>query len=119
MKYFSFYSNSYPSICGKSNGHHMYIHIGRTAAATASLKVSLASGSSSAKWNILTRQIECDTKWTAPDGCSMWLTGTSGEWSMYGYTSGTTDTEYLMNQNYRVSKETKRSSQSPQMLNQP
>ena len=108
MKYFSFYSNSYPSICGKSNGHHMYIHIGRTAAATASLKVSLASGSSSAKWNILTRQIECDTKWTAPDGCSMWLTGTSGEWSMYGYTSGTTDTEYLMNQNYRVSKEIKK-----------
>ena len=108
MKYFSFHSNSYPSICGKSNGHHMYIHIGRTAAATASLKVSLASGSSSAKWNILTRQIECDTKWTAPDGCSMWLTGTSGEWSMYGYTSGTTDTEYLMNQNYRVSKEIKK-----------
>ena len=32
----------------------------------------------------------------------MWLTGTTGEWSMYGYTSGTTDTEYLMNQNYRV-----------------
>ena len=80
----------------------MYIHIGRTASATASLKVSLASGSSSAKWNILTRQIECDTVWSAPDGCSMWLTGTSGEWSMYGYTSGTTDTEYLMNQNYRV-----------------
>jgi len=95
-------TNSYPSICGKSNGHHMYIHIGRTASATASLKVSLASGSSSAKWNILTRQIECDTVWSAPDGCSMWLTGTSGEWSMYGYTSGTTDTEYLMNQNYRV-----------------
>ena len=35
----------------------------------------------------------------------MWLTGTAGEWSMYGYTSGTTDTEYLMNQNYRVSQE--------------
>ena len=34
----------------------------------------------------------------------MWLTGTAGEWSMYGYTSGTTDTEYLMNQNYRVSQ---------------
>ena len=80
----------------------MYIHIGRTASATASLKVSLASGSSAAKWNILTRQIECDTRWTAPDGCSMWLTGTAGEWSMYGYQSGTTDTEYLMNQNYRV-----------------
>ena len=32
----------------------------------------------------------------------MWLTGTAGEWSMYGYQSGTTDTEYLMNQNYRV-----------------
>ena len=46
----------------------MYIDIGRTASATASLKVSLASGSSAAKWNILTRQIECDTKWTAPDG---------------------------------------------------
>ena len=46
----------------------MYIDIGRTASATASLKVSLASGSSAAKWNILTRQIECDTEWTAPDG---------------------------------------------------
>ena len=80
----------------------MYIHIGRTASTTASLKVTLASGSSAAKWNILTRQIECDTAWAAPDGCSMWLTGTTGEWSMYGYTSGTTDTEYLWNQNYRV-----------------
>ena len=58
----------------------MYIHIGRTASTTASLKVTLASGSSAAKWNILTRQIECDTAWAAPDGCSMWLTGTTGEW---------------------------------------
>ena len=68
MLIFRYCSNSYPSICGKSNGHHMYIDIGRTASATASLKVSLASGSSAAKWNILTRQIECDTEWTAPDG---------------------------------------------------
>ena len=45
----------------------MYIHIGRTASTTASLKVSLASGSSAAKWNILTRQIECDTAWAAPE----------------------------------------------------
>ena len=63
----------------------MYIDLGRTAATTATLKVDLAASSASAKWNILTRQIECDTRWTAPDGCTMWLTGVSNSWSMYGF----------------------------------
>jgi len=95
-------TTSYPVICGVSSGHHMYVNIGRTSAATASLKINLAASSSNAKWNILTQQIECDTTWTAPDGCAMWLTGVSNSWSMYGYQQGVTDTEYLMNQNYKV-----------------
>lgn len=80
----------------------MYLDLGRATTGKATLKVSLAASSSSAKWNILTRQIECDTQWTAPSGCAMWFTGISNEWSMYGTKSGTTDTEYLQSQNYKV-----------------
>merc|ERR1711936_1145846 len=75
--------------------------LGQTAA-TGVCTDSLAASSSSAKWNILVRQIDCDTSYTAPEGCAMFFTGTSGSWSNYGYVSGTTTTEHSPNQNFKV-----------------
>jgi len=96
-------STSYPAVCGTSSGHHMYVHLGSSSeTASATVTVSLAASSASAKWNILVRQIDCATKYTAPEGCAMWLTGVTGSWSMYGYVEGTTSTEHPMNQNYQV-----------------
>ena len=80
----------------------MYVHLGPTSTTTAELKVTVAASSASAKWNILTRQIGCNTAWTAPDGCSMWLTGLTNSWSMYGYKEGQTTVEYSPGHNYNV-----------------
>jgi len=95
-------TTSYPAVCGTSTGHHMYLDVGATAANTATITVSLAASSASAKWNILASQIECNTNYLAPSGCTMYLTGITGAWSMYGYKSGITSTEHLWNQDYKV-----------------
>jgi len=81
----------------------MYINLGSSSeTASATITISLAASSASAKWNILVRQIDCDTSYTAPEGCAMFFTGTSGSWSNYGYVSGTTTTEHSPNQNFKV-----------------
>ena len=80
----------------------MYVHLGPGSDTTAELKVTVAASSASAKWNILTQQIGCNTAWTAPDGCSMWLTGVTASWSMYGYKEGQTTVEYSPGHNYNV-----------------
>merc|ERR1712212_318874 len=86
-------TTSYPSICGTSSGHHMYINLGSSSeTASATITISLAASSASAKWNILVRQIDCDTSYTAPEGCAMFFTGVSG----------TTTTEHSPNQNFKV-----------------
>lgn len=95
-------STSYPALCGSSAGHHMYLSIGAAPTRTATITVSLASGSSTAKWNVLTRQIECNVEHMAPEGCIMYLTGVVNSWSMYGYQEGATTTENLWTQDYKV-----------------
>jgi len=95
-------TTSHPAVCGTSTGHHMYLDVGATAANTATITVSLAANSASAKWNVLASQIECNTNYLAPSGCAMYLTGVTGSWSMYGYKTGITSTEHLMNQDYKV-----------------
>ena len=81
----------------------MYLNLGSSSeSASATITISLAASSASAKWNILVRQIDCDTSYTAPEGCTMFFTGTSGSWSNYGYVSGTTTTEHSPNQNFNV-----------------
>ena len=80
----------------------MYVHLGTTSGNTAELKITVAASSSTAKWNILTQQGECNTLWTAPDGCAMWLTGITNSWSMYGYKDGQTTVEYIPSHNYNV-----------------
>jgi hypothetical protein len=80
----------------------MYLDLGSSSStASATITISLAASSASAKWNVLVQQIDCDTLYTAPEGCTMYLTGVTGSWSSYGYT-GTTTTEHPMNQNYNV-----------------
>jgi len=95
-------TTSYPAVCGVSTGHHMYLNLGTTASTTATVTVSVASGSTSAKWNVLASQLECNTNYLSPGGCTMYLTGVTGSWSMYGYKEGITSTENLMNQDYKV-----------------
>jgi len=95
-------STSYPTVCGTSSGHHMYIHLGSSTTASSTIAIDLAASSASAKWNILVRQIACNTIYTAPEGCTMYLTGVTGSWSMYGYVEGTTTTEHPQSQNYQV-----------------
>ena len=81
----------------------MYIDLGSSSeTASATITIALAASSSSAKWNILVRQIDCHTSYTAPEGCAMFFTGISGSWSNYGYVSGTTTTEHSPNQNFKV-----------------
>merc|ERR1711892_1007377 len=95
-------TTSYPAVCGTSSGHHMYLDMGSTASNTATITISLAASSASAKWNVLASQLECNTNYLAPGGCTMYLTGVTGSWSMYGYLDGTTTTEHLWNQDFKV-----------------
>merc|ERR1719323_582457 len=90
-----------PSICGTNTGQHMYLHMGRTSTTTAKLEYNLASGTTSAKWNVLVQQIECDAAYAAPDACTQYLTGVSNTWSTYGY-DDTGSTEILQGQSYKV-----------------
>lgn len=95
-------TTSYPAVCGTSSGHHMYVFLGSSSeTASATITVSLAASSASAKWNVLVRQIDCGTSYAAPEGCTMFLTGSTGAWSTYGYT-GTTTTEHPQTQSYQV-----------------
>lgn len=95
-------TTSYPAVCGTSTGHHMYLDVGATSGNTATITVNLAASSASAKWNVLASQIECNTNYLAPSGCTMYLTGVTGSWSMYGYKTGVTTTEHLQSQDYNV-----------------
>ena len=80
----------------------MYLDVGATSSNTATITVNLAASSASAKWNVLASQIECNTNYMAPTGCTMYLTGVTGSWSMYGYKTGVTTTEHLQSQDYNV-----------------
>ena len=80
----------------------MYVHLGSTTTTTAEIKVTVAASATTAKWNILTRQVECNTAWSAPEGCTKWLTGISNSWSMYGYKDGQTGVEHIPDHNYNV-----------------
>ena len=80
----------------------MYLDVGATSSNTATITVNLAASSASAKWNVLASQIECNTNYLAPSGCTMYLTGVTGSWSMYGYKTGVTTTEHLQSQDYNI-----------------
>jgi len=95
-------STTNPSLCGTVSGQHMYLDLGATSTTSATITVSLAASSSSAKWNVLTRQIPCDETYAAPTDCTQYLTGITGSLSTYGYNDGATTIENLKSLNYKV-----------------
>jgi len=77
-----------PAICGTNTGYHMYTEFGVTSTDTITLTITYGSTSTAKSFNILTRQISCESTWKAPTDCVQFHTGTTGTVQSYNFAGG-------------------------------
>ena len=81
-----------PTICGTNTGYHMIIN----AKDDCNTLSFTWTSSSTRSWNIHIMQIPCSATWKPPDGCTQYITGSSGYLYSYNYAGGV----HLANQEY-------------------
>lgn len=76
-----------PAICGKNSGQHMYVDLATSSAGTATLDFYSDIGTSitNRQWNIRVTQIECLSKWRAPQGCLQYFMGLKNTISTFNW----------------------------------
>merc|ERR1712223_2315985 len=94
---------NYPTLAGTNSGQHVYIELGSSNTATASLMFTFSSTvtSSSRSWDIRVSQYTCYDSNTPYQGCFQWFTGLTGRITTFNY-GGDTDNIHLPAQNYRA-----------------
>jgi len=76
-----------PVICGTNTGEHMYVPACDQCNVLASSFGSSSTATTSA-FSIKITQIECTSKTKAPQGCTQYFTGTTGDIMTFNYQSG-------------------------------
>ncbi|TRY81120.1 hypothetical protein TCAL_11850 [Tigriopus californicus] len=89
---------SVPTMCGTLTGQHLYMDAGGPGSTTEMSVTHAFNGGASRIFKYKVTQIPCGTTWTPPPGCSMYLTGTSGQFQSYNYNGG----YHLNNQNHKI-----------------
>jgi len=94
---------NYPTLAGTNSGQHVYVELGSSNTATASLMFTFSSTttSTSRSWDIRVSQYTCYDSNTPYQGCFQWFTGLTGRITTFNY-GGDTDNIHLPNQNYRA-----------------
>merc|ERR1739844_91666 len=88
-----------PVICGQNDGQHMYIDIGPSETATATIGFTFMALAATRTWEIKVTQLECGNPMTPPDGCLQYHTGTAGQLTTFNYAGNAL---HLQNQNYNI-----------------
>lgn len=93
-----------PPISGENSGYHVYVELGKEAAATSTLTFNwgtLPTGGTR-KWEIKVTQLECTSLSRPNEGCLQYYTGTTGRIETFNYNQAGTAKQHLRNQNYNV-----------------
>ena len=88
-----------PLICGTNTGYHMYVPASDQCNVLTSNFGSSSTATTSA-FTIKVTQVECSSKTLAPNGCTQYITGTTGTLETYNYNSA--GGQLLQNQDYAV-----------------
>merc|ERR1739846_173809 len=88
-----------PVVCGQNDGQHMYIDIGPSETATATIGFTFMALAATRTWEIKVTQLECGNAMTPPDGCLQYHTGTAGQLTTFNYAGNAL---HLENQNYNI-----------------
>ena len=75
-----------PVICGTNTGEHMYIPVCDQCNEITSSFGSSSTATTSA-FTIKITMVECTSKRKAPEGCTQYFTGTTGDLMTYNYQS--------------------------------
>jgi len=73
------------TLCGRLTGEHLYVELSSTAADTASVQITTAAtavltpANADRVWDIKVSQIECHSRWRAPQGCDRYLMADAGQ----------------------------------------
>jgi len=94
---------NYPVLAGSNSGQHVYIELGTSNTATASLAFtfSTTTNSDDRNWDIKVSQYTCYDSNAPYQGCFQWFTGLTGTITTFNYGSDTNNI-HLPNQNYRA-----------------
>jgi len=88
-----------PVVCGQNDGQHMYIDIGPSETATATIGFTFMALAATRSWEIKVTQLECGNAMTPPDGCLQWHTGSAGQLTTFNFAGNAL---HLADQNYNI-----------------
>jgi len=92
-------ANTSPVITGLNTGRHMYVATGASTTATTLAVVTRTAGATRI-WNIRVDQIECDSAYKAPEGCTQYFTGSTGTLTTYNFRTTPNSAQELGAQDY-------------------
>jgi len=88
-----------PVICGQNDGQHMYIDIGPSETASATIGFTFLALAATRSWEIKVTQLECGNPMTPPDGCLQYHTGSAGQLTTFNFAGNAL---HLADQNYNI-----------------
>merc|ERR1739846_136561 len=88
-----------PVVCGQNDGQHMYIDIGPSETASATIGFTFLALAATRSWEIKVTQLECGNAMTPPDGCLQWHTGSAGQLTTFNFAGNAL---HLADQNYNI-----------------
>jgi len=88
-----------PVICGQNDGQHMYIDIGPSETATATIGFTFMALAATRSWEIKVTQLECGNPMSPPDGCLQYHTGSAGQLTTFNFAGNAL---HLADQNYNI-----------------
>merc|ERR1711981_280804 len=95
-------SYSSPVICGKNTGQHIYVDMGRSSGATATLDFTFATSASTIRtWDIKVTQIPCASSVRPTSGCLQYHQGLTGRLTTFNFLETTTPS-HLATQDYSI-----------------
>merc|ERR1712172_223429 len=88
-----------PVVCGQNDGEHMYIDIGPSETATATIGFTFMAIAATRSWEIKVTQLECGNPMSPPDGCLQWHTGSAGQLTTFNFAGNAL---HLADQDYNI-----------------
>jgi len=88
-----------PVVCGQNDGEHMYIDIGPSETATATIGFTFMALAATRSWEIKVTQLECGNPMSPPDGCLQYHTGSAGQLTTFNFAGNAL---HLADQNYNI-----------------
>merc|ERR1711971_663837 len=88
-----------PVVCGQNDGQHMYIDIGPSETASATIGFTFLALAATRSWEIKVTQLECGNPMSPPDGCLQYHTGSAGQLTTFNFAGNAL---HLADRNYNI-----------------